>query len=359
MRVFQLLPTLNPGDAVGNDAVAIDALLKRMGLGGGIYAENIAPRYRDGTGIPWKRMPRPAPEDAVLYHHSMGSQLSRVAAGLNCKKAMVYHNVTPPEFFGTDFPNLRYMTRLGQKDTAFLRDTMEYCIADSTFNKQGLLEAGYTCPIGVCPVLIPFEEYQAAPNADLIGRFRDGCTNVLFVGRVTPNKRQEDVIRAFALYQRHFNPRSRLFIAGGDTGTERYTAALRDYVAQLGVQHVHITGAVPFADILAYYRVADVLLCMSEHEGFCVPLLEAMFFDVPVVAFASSAIPETLGGSGMLLKEKDFALAAGCIDRVTRDGALRARILAGQRARLADFAYERVASQMEACLGAWLDGGIA
>ena len=202
---------------------------------------------------------------------------------------------------------------------------------------------GYTCPIDVRPVLIPYEDYKREPDAKTIKMYDDDFLNILFVGRVAPHKKQEDIIRAFCYYNRNINKKSRLFLVGSDGGMESYSAALKKYVRELGLEEaVLFKGHVGFQEILAYYSVADLFLCMSEHEGFCVPLIEAMLFDVPVMAYSSTAIPYTLGGSGVLLEEKDPVFVGMMMDRVLQNPALKARILQTQEQRLEDFSYENV-----------------
>ena len=155
---------------------------------------------------------------------------------------------------------------------------------------------GYTCPIDVCPILIPFSDYEKEPDRRVLRRYKgDGKTNLLFVGRIAPNKKQENVIRAFYFYHKYYSPDSRLFLVGSWSGMESYYERLCDYVKALGIaEHVVFTGHIRFDEILAYYHLADVFLCMSEHEGFCVPLVEAMYFHVPIVAYSCAAVPDTL-----------------------------------------------------------------
>ena len=219
------------------------------------------------------------------------------------------------------------------------------CIAVSEYNKQDLLEAGFTCPIDVCPILIPFEDYQQAPSQAVLDRYNDDWTNLIFVGRIAPHKHQEDVIRAFSWYKKHLNPKSRLFLVGSGN-IDRYTKRLHDYIDLLGVKDVIFPGHIKFNEILAYYKLADVFLCMSEHEGFCVPLAEAMCFRVPIVARAAAAVPDTLDGSGVLLPDNDPVRAALAVDRLVRDPALREEVLASQDRRLQDFQYPVIRDQL-------------
>lgn len=345
MKVVQVAESLSIGDAVANDVVAIDAMLKEMGICGGIFAtnaNNINIRYLHTIAEPIDQLPELFEDDVLLFHHAIANDYCYKIPGLKCKKVLVYHNITPPKFFEGLHEGLRDACQRGLDQLEFLNQAFSWCIADSEFNKQDLIHMGYTCPIFVCPVLIPFEDYLRKPNQDIIEKYQDGKTNILFVGRLSPNKKQEDIIHAFAVYKRYYNQDSRLILVGSD-GVEEYGKKIRNYVQDIGVEDVVITGSVPFADILAYYRISDLFVCMSEHEGFCVPLIEAMFFDVPILAYDSCAIPYTLGDSGVLLHKKDFALIAGWMHRLVADTNLRAHIIAKQRERLALFSYEKVA----------------
>ena len=211
---------------------------------------------------------------------------------------------------------------------------------------------GYECPIDVCPILIPFEDYDREPDQKVLGKYQgDGWTNLLFVGRITPNKKQEDVIRAFYYYHRDYNPKSRLILVGNDIGMENYRYQLENYARALGLNDLVIfPGHISFAAILAYYHLADVFVCMSEHEGFGVPLVEAMYFNVPIVAYASSAIPETLGKGGILLDSKDPQLAAAAVNRIVQDQALREALHQEQQKKLQNYSCENVKAQLMHCL---------
>ena len=323
MRVIQLLPTISMGDAVSNDALAIAKVLRDMGYQTGIYAENIDNRLPAGTAKPVSKMPRLQTEDVVLYHMSTGSALNEMIPKLRCKKGMIYHNITPSYFFQPYNAKLTQLLKDGLTGVLNLVGAFDFCLADSEFNRQALLEMGYTCPIAVRPVLIPFSDYAKKPTQEIIDRYdNDGYVNFIFVGRIAPNKKQEDVIRA-------------------------YTAALQ-------AENVLFTGHIPFPDILAYYHVADLFLCMSEHEGFCVPLVEAMYFGVPILAYRACAVPDTLGDSGILLDKKDPMETAMVADRILTDTSLRRELVARQRRRQQDFSYGAVRALLESQLREFL-----
>ena len=348
MRIIQLLPTISYGDAVGNDAIAIKKLIQEMGYETEIYAENIDQRLPAGMAIPFDKLPNLSNDDILLYHGSTGTDLNDKLPELGGRKMMIYHNITPPQHFRPYSSSAEALTARGMDGISRLAETMEYCIADSEFNKKDLLRIGYTCPIDVSPILIPFSDYEKAPSQKVLQKYQDdGFKNLLFVGRIAPNKKQENVIRAFYFYHKYYNPDSRLFLVGSWNGMERYYERLCDYVEALGLtEHVIFTGHIRFDEILAYYHLADVFLCMSEHEGFCVPLVEAMYFQVPVVAYSCAAVPDTLGGSGVLLDTSEGPEAAERIDQIASDSKLRQEIVQSQDHRLDDFSYEKVSKTM-------------
>lgn len=351
MRVIQILPTLGWGDAVGNDTRAIYRILKDEGYDTVIGAEAVDRRIPKDEAAELKDLPKIRDEDLVIYHGSTGSKLNFDIAGYPGRKIMIYHNITPPEFFRRYNKEARENMEYGYEGIRYLKDKFTYCIADSEYNKQELRRMGYECDIDVCPILIPFEDYDREPSAKVLKQYRDGKKNWLFVGRIAPNKKQEDVIRAFYCYQRDYEPESRLFLVGNAGGMEVYEARLRNYIHMLGLdEKVIIPGHIPFDETLAYYRLADVFVCMSEHEGFCVPLAEAMHFGVPIAAYGCCAVPDTLGTGGILLDSKEPEIAAAAANRLITDEALRAAILDGQQEMLQKYAYETVKSRLLALL---------
>lgn len=335
MKVIQLLPTISYGDAVSNDVIALYHTLKKAGFTTGIYAENIDSRLPMKLVSAVSKVPRLNENDIIIYHLSTGTKLNYEFLRYRARKIMIYHNITPPSFF-EDYSIISYeLCRDGRKALAYLADKAEYCLADSEYNKQELVQAGYKCPVDVLPILIPFEDYEQPCDSRITDQYQnDRYTNIIFTGRIAPNKKQEDVIRAFYAYQKYYNPESRLFIVGSYSGMECYYQRLCAYVKALGVQNVIFTGHVKFAEILAYYKLADVFLCMSEHEGFCVPLVEAMYFQIPVVAYDSSAIGYTLGGAGVLLKEKNPLETAGMINYLMTHEDVKKDVVRGQNDQL-------------------------
>ncbi len=346
VNIIQIVSSISYGDAVGNDVRAIKQILTESGYANKIYAESIDDRLPAGTASPIIKMPKLKSNDIIIYHGAIGTKLNYMLPEYGGRKVMIYHNITPPGFFNDYSLDSVRATCEGLKGIRFLSNKLDHCIAVSEFNKQDMLDMGYTCPIDVCPILIPFEDYDQKPSQDVLTQYQgDGITNLMFAGRIAPNKKQEDIIAAFYCYHKYYNSKSRLFLVGSWSGMEKYYQQLCRYVDRLGIsESVIFSGHVKFDEILAYYKLADVFVCMSEHEGFCVPLVEAMYFDVPIVAFKSTAIPYTMGYKGALLDNKEPNFVAAVIDRVINDKTLNEKLLKLQRERLKDFSYTEVKS---------------
>jgi glycosyltransferase involved in cell wall biosynthesis len=350
-----MAPTIAYGDAVGNDILAIQDILVQQGYQTATYAENIDTRIKSSKVLHYSKMPELAGEDILIYHFSTGTKLNEILQNYPCRKVMIYHNVTPPHFFLKYCISSYELCKSGVEQLAALKNTFDYCLADSEYNRQDLLRLHYSCPIDVLPILIPFEDYAKDYNKNIVREYRDHKINLMFLGRIAPNKKQEDVIATFYHYKKYYNKDSRLLLVGSWSGLESYYESLERYVHTLSLRDVIFTGHVKFADILAYYRVADVFVSMSEHEGFCVPLVEAMYFDIPIVAYGSSAITSTLGGTGFILKDKDPLLAAGIINTLITDEKLRENIVHKQKQHLKVYQYEQVKSQFLTYLSKFME----
>lgn len=338
MKVYQMLPTLAYGDAIGNDVVALGDALEESGYETAIYAKNIDKRMLKNKLVKHYSEYVDAEDIIILYHLSIGDTMNDELRGFTARKFFIYHNITPAEFFKPYNPAAEKMCEEGLESIKSLRDVPEMVFADSAFNKKDLISYGYKCPIEVLPILIAFDDYKKMPAEGVLKKYQnDGYTNIMFAGRVAPNKKQEDVITAFYYYNTYINPKSRLFIVGSYNENDLYYRKLKAYKEELELENVIMTGHIPFNEILSYYRLADVFLCLSEHEGFCVPLVEAMYFKKPVIAYDSTAVGETLGGSGMLLKEKDPRIVAEAINQVVSNEEIRSAIIENEEERLAFF----------------------
>ncbi len=343
MRVIQILGSLAFGDAIGNHAVALKRLLRGAEYQTELYAQAIDPRLSRGIARPLRQLRNLKEDDIIIYHMSSGCPLNMQLKQWKGRKLLMYHNITPPRFFQPYDTAAAAGLQHGLEQAGHLMNCVEYCVTMSKFSRQDLIEIGYSpAKIWVMPAcLIPFEDYAQPPDEDMLKKYADEWANILFVGRLAPNKKQEDAIRAFAYYKKHIHRKARLFLVGS-AAIPSYAGLLKRYVDALGVEDVIFPGHINFAQLIALYRSASVFLCMSEHEGFCVPLAEAMYFDVPVLAYCAAAVPETLGGSGVLLDSKEPPLTALWMDRLISDRPLREHILQGQRERLKQLMPDQV-----------------
>ncbi|MEW6322685.1 MAG: glycosyltransferase family 4 protein [Acidobacteriota bacterium] len=331
--VHQVLATLGYGDAIGHEVLGIQRALRAAGYESEIFCETADPRLEDRT-VDYRDLPAASHPDNILIHHfSIGSRASRVAYALPDRMVLVYHNITPPEYFIDVHPLLVQLCFLGRRELGIYARRSDLALGDSEYNRQELESLGFD-PTAVLPVVPDFSHLSGPPNFMQAGAFDDDWVNVVFVGRVIPNKRLEQVIRVFHAYKRWFNPRSRLLLIGSHAGFERYYAMLHTFIARLGTADVHFLGHVTNEELVAYYELADVFLCASEHEGFCVPIVEAFHMGVPVVAYAATAVPATMDGAGILYTDTNPLHVAALVHEAATNDAVRERILDGQDAAL-------------------------
>jgi glycosyltransferase involved in cell wall biosynthesis len=329
----QVLATLGYGDAIGNEVIGACRALRAAGYESDIFVETADWRLKHLTRDYRELVDASGPGNILIHHYSIGSRASRLAYALADRMILVYHNITPPEYFVDIAPLFAKLCFMGRRELGAFIPRCDLALGDSEFNRRELEEAGFPVT-GVLPVVPGFDHLDGPRDDRIAARFDDDWTNVLAVGRVIPNKKVEDTVRFFEAYRRLFNPRSRLLIVGSHAGFEDYYAMLRRFAGQIGAREVHFLGHVSDRELAAWYDVADVLLCASEHEGFCVPLVEAFHVGIPVVAYAAAAVPATMDGAGVLYDRKDPTEVAALIDRVVADGRFRESILASQEAAL-------------------------
>jgi glycosyltransferase involved in cell wall biosynthesis len=341
-HVHQVLATLGYGDAIGHEVLGIQRALRAAGYVSEIFVETADPRLEHLT-IDYRDMVGAVTADDILIHHfSIGSRASRTAYALPGRMILVYHNITPPEYFlGVHKGLVKFCFRGRRELTAYIQRSV-LALGDSEYNRQELESLGFT-RTGVLPVVPDFVHLDQPPDRALAADFDDGFVNLMFVGRVIPNKKFEEIIRTFHAYRTRHNPRSRLLLVGSHGGFEKYLAMLQSLVAQLGTPDVHFLGHVSNEQLSGLYDVADLFLCASEHEGFCVPIIEAFYKRVPVVAYGATAIPATMDGGGVLHQSRDPLHVARIIeaimdDRQIEDAVLLSQDAALERLRAKDFA---------------------
>jgi glycosyltransferase involved in cell wall biosynthesis len=331
--VHQVLATLGYGDAIGHEVLGIQRVLRAAGFASDIFVETADPRLEDFTRDYWELAERLRPQDVLIHHFSIGSRASRLAYALPGKMVLIYHNITPPEFFIDVHPLLVQQCFLGRRELTAYRDRCALALGDSEFNRQELQATGFP-RTAVLPVVPSFAHLDVTPNGLVAGAFDDEWTNIVFVGRIIPNKGIGDLVRFFHAYKTRYNPRSRLIIVGSQGGFERYFAMVQGLIARLGTPDVYFTGQVSNEELTALYDIADLFLGASEHEGFCVPLIEAFYKRVPVLAYAATAVPGTMDGAGVLYDEKNPARVAALMDAILSDAGIANAIVESQDAAL-------------------------
>lgn len=332
-QIHQVLATLGYGDAIGHEVLAVQRVLRRAGYDSEIFVQTADPRLEHLTAD-YRDLPDASHPDNVLIHHfSIGSRASRMAYALPERMALIYHNITPPEFFVDVNQELVRLCFRGRRELELYKSRCDLALGDSEYNRQELEGLGFS-PTGVLDVVPGFDHLKGPADYTFAGAFDDDWVNLIFVGRVIPNKRIEDVIRFFHAYKTFFNPRSRLLLVGAHSGFERYLTMLHNFIARIGAQDVHLIGHVTNEELTAYYELADVFVCASEHEGFCVPLVESFHMGVPVLAYAATAVPSTMDGAGVLYTNKDPLYVAGLINAIVDNPEVSQQIVDGQYAAL-------------------------
>jgi glycosyltransferase involved in cell wall biosynthesis len=341
MEVHQFSTSLSYGDAISDEMLEIRLVLREKGFRSEIFTRFFDSRlaterrdYREYKSVS-------SPENIVIFHFSIGSPVSKMFFRVPDKKIMIYHNITPHEFFVDWHRILARECYKGRLEIKLFVDKVDLALGDSEFNRRELETSGYP-RTGVLPILLDFSRFDGKADPVTKKLFADGKATLLFVGRFIPNKKFEDIIKTFYFYKKYFNPDSRLILAGEYRGMERYFSSLLELVGRLSLPDVHFTGHISFPELLAYYNMADVYVSLSEHEGFGVPILEAFHKRIPVVGYRAGAVEETMNGGGVLVLKKDFLQLAAVIDALIKDKGLRQAVIAGQLRALEKFTRENI-----------------
>jgi len=261
-----------------------------------------------------------------------------------------YHNVTPAHFFAGYEPAIFRLAMLGREDLKSLAGHTDVALGDSEYNRRELEELGFS-NTGVFPIAVDTERITRAPRRPALEKVleEEDWPNYLFVGRIVPNKKIEDHIKLAEHFKRYVSEQYRFVFVGKTDATPTYYLAVQGLINRYRMPpgRFMFTGPVPDVDLATYYRMATVYVSLSEHEGFCVPLLEAMAADVPVLAYSAAAVPDTLGDAGVQFSPKDLEYAAEMLGELTYNQPLRNQVIAGQRRRLADFSDTRIRKELE------------
>lgn len=352
--IHQIVPVLARHDAVGSHSRRVQTALADRGHGSKIFAEIIVGDPGPDAHLIEEFEQHGADADLLLFQASTGSTAADWLRSRAEPFAVNYHNITPAAFFDRWTPEAAANMRRGRSQVRGLASRSVAGLADSAYNAAELEAMGYT-NVSVAPLLLDLDQEVPARDPQTVAyleRTRRG-PRWLFVGRLAPNKCQHDLLAALAVHRRLHEPEATLTLVGSPASMT-YADALLQVAEQLGVDDaVTIVAGLSDAELAAHYAGADVFVCLSEHEGFCIPLLEAMRHEVPVVAFAAAAVPETAADAALLLPEKDPHLVATTVARLLADPAMRDRLVQAGRARVADHRLERTVPRfVEAVEGA-------
>lgn len=345
LHIDQLLAGFADGDAISHHARLLRDVLRGLGYASDIYVDPARVSLTLHDEFKPLADYTAGPRDVCLFHYSIASPATEAYQRSAARKVLIYHNITPADFFRPFDDHLVRQLTEARAQLAEMSRTADAVWAVSRFNASEL-EALGAKNVQIVPLPLPRAMLDVPPDPLVIAKFGARLTTLLFVSRLAPNKRVEDLIQAYAWYHRAINPFSRLLIVGSDRGCPRYAAMLRMLVADLDLPNVCFEGFASQAGLTAYYRTADVYLSTSAHEGFGLPLVEAMYYGVPVVARAVGGTPEAMGQGGVLYDDLSAPELAALIHRVTTDQALRAGILQSQQRRVQEMLDRPLAAEL-------------
>lgn len=353
MRIVQMVDALDFGDGVSNDIINLHRLMDAMKIQNTIYSKWKHEKVAQYTHDIEKYSPRP--NDYILYHYSGKSVIIDQVLGYNRPVILRYHNITPPEFFIRDNPEIAARCQEGlDQIKAYVKRFDFYC-GDSGFNNRNLIEYGASPErTSVLPIELNLSQLRDKETDAAILEEMKRHTNVLFVGRFAPNKRIEEILDVFENYYRYYNDAAYLYLVGNNQQNELYTRFIESKLKEMMArEHVIVTGKVDERQLYSYYTGANVFLCMSEHEGFCIPLLEAMEFETPVIAYDAGAVADTMGKSGVLVTNKEVPVIAGLINELDQNKYLRDRVIGEQKKHLRQFDAQTMRQKLSELISVW------
>ena len=359
MIINQWVPAAHKGDAIGDSARRMRGLLRRMGHASEIYALTIDDELK-GDVRPFAD-PAAPDGDLTIFHFALPSPMTDAFGRLPRGRVLLYHNVTPASYFAPYDPALFRLASIARQELSTLVDRVDLALGVSEYNRLELEATGFAST-GVLPLAVDLSRVTQPTRRPALEKILDDdFVNFLFVGRIAPNKKIEDHIRLAEHYKRYVDAYYRFIFVGRYDAVPRYYATIRSLMSEYRLLNARFvfTGPVPDEDLAVYYRHAAVYISLSEHEGFCAPLLEAMATDVPILAYSAAAVPETLGGAGVQFAPKDMEYAAELLGALAFDDDLRAQVIAGQRRRLSDFGDARIERDLASLVAGYLGGGVS
>lgn len=352
-KIDQLMAGFGDGDAISNAAVIIRDALRELGYDSDIYAppDRVSPSLRDACR-PLEAYD-PPPDSVSIYHYGIASPATEVFLSARTRKIIIYHNITPPEYFDGFEDSVAEQLRGARIELTEVAGRADAVWAVSSFNASELNEMGIS-PVHIFELPFSRKPLDLPPAAEVLGRLATPLKTIIFVGRIAPNKRLEDLFKTFAWYHKTINPQSRLVVIGSNRSCPRYYTMLRMMTGDLDIPNICLEGFASPAGLATYYQLSDLYLSTSEHEGYCLPLLEAMYKNLPVVARSIGGVPEAMGDAGVRYKDLDHRELAELVHLVLSDNGLREQILDGQRRRLERALSRDITAEIRSLLDACL-----
>ena len=349
-RMDQLLAGFADGDAISNAAVVLRDAFRSMGHESDLFADTdrVSPTLRGACETPDAFAP--GPNDTTIYHYGISSPVTDIFLKAPGRKILVYHNITPAEYFDGYDDTVARQLRLARTELLELARRADAVWAVSQFNARELERMGLS---DIRVLELPFSPVPLdhTPDSDILNRLSSPLTTLLHVGRIVPNKRLEDLFQAFAWYHKTINPQSRLLVVGSNRSCPRYYTVLRMLVGDLVTPNICFEGFASPAGLIAYFQVSDLYVSTSEHEGYCLPLLEAMHKGLPVISRISGGTPEAMRDAGILYEDLNHRELAELIHRVVSDPPLREEVLSAQRARIRQAIERNLTRELADLLG--------
>jgi len=340
--VHQFVSSFSPRDAVGKIVLSIRDILREAGYNSNIYAETIHPEMKS-EAICHTKYSKENSNDILIYHHSFASSLVDYLLPLQQRIVLIYHNITPSHFFKGVDENTAAGSNRGREQLKQLKEKVKVVLCFSKYSEEELKQKGFSNTF-VIPAIINLEKHDYKKNISLIHKFQFSA-NIISVGRIVPHKKIEDILKVFAYYSQCINEKSNLFIIGKYDKSDPYYQWLQDVINTLNLKNINFLDDVSDEDLMSYYELADISIILSEHEGFCIPIVESMTKKVPILAYAAGAIPETLGDAGVLLEEKNYEEIAEMIHLIVEDQKIREKIVTGQNKRLQSLDSNDISSE--------------
>lgn len=354
MRVDQILAGFAEGDAISHEALIMRDIFRGWGLASDIFVDPafVSPAVRQEC-LPLKNY-KAESSDVCIHHYGIASSAQFVFLDSPAKKILIYHNITPAEFFKPFDDKIFFQLTEARKGLVRLASIADAVWADSMFNASELIEAGIR-DVKILKLPLSTKQLNLTPDVSILNKFsRHKLFTFLFVGRIAPNKNIEELIKIFAYYHNFINPFSRLVIVGSFHGVPRYMAMLRMLIGDLDISNVCFEGFASPEGLIAYYKIADVYVSTTNHEGYCLPLLEAMYFDLPVITKAKGGVNEAMGGAGVMYDDLPPSLVAELIYHVFSNTYLKNEVLSSQKIRIKEELQRDFANELRRLMMQWL-----